>query len=368
MKSIKIFIAVAVLALLSFFAQDVLAQIRTGSYSLSPFAGEYAFDNSELLENGPVYGLGLGYNYTEHFGVEAVFGSIETEMERLDEDVDSYIYRIDGLYHFMPKKKLVPYLALGAGAITKDPDHGDSDTDALVNYGAGIKYFLTDNFALRGDVRQIVLFDDVGVNMAYTFGLTYLFGGRAEPVPAPPLDSDGDGVINDMDQCPGTPAGVPVDNVGCPKDSDRDGVYDYLDKCPGTPEGIRVDSVGCPVPIKEKVSIELLVEFDTDKVYIRTKYHDILKKVANFLKAYPDTKAVIEGHTDSRAPDKYNLNLSERRARSVVHYLVNTFNIEQSRLSAIGYGESRPVADNSTREGRQRNRRVVAVISTIIIK
>ncbi|MDX1775447.1 MAG: OmpA family protein [Desulfobulbales bacterium] len=151
-------------------------------------------------------------------------------------------------------------------------------------------------------------------------------------------------------------------------DSDGDGVTDSLDQCPNTPRGIKVDRVGCPVPIPEKVSITLLVEFDFDKADVRPQYHGDIEKVANFLKAYPKTTGQLEGHTDSIGSDAYNNSLSKRRAESVKKYLVDMFNVDGSRLSTVGYGESRPVASNETDTGRQRNRRVVANIVTVTVK
>ncbi|MEW6600688.1 MAG: OmpA family protein [Nitrospirota bacterium] len=182
-----------------------------------------------------------------------------------------------------------------------------------------------------------------------------------------PLDSDKDGVYDYLDKCPGTPMGAPVDSSGCPMDSDGDGVPDYLDKCPDTPKGINVDANGCPVPIKEKVTIELNVEFDTNSAVVKNIYHERIQKVADFLKAYPATIAEIEGHTDSVGSDKYNLKLSQKRAESVMKHLAER-GIDPSRMNAVGYGETRPVADNSTKDGRDRNRRVVAVISTVVTK
>jgi OOP family OmpA-OmpF porin len=151
-------------------------------------------------------------------------------------------------------------------------------------------------------------------------------------------------------------------------DSDGDGVPDSLDQCPNTPKGIKVDRVGCPFPIPEKVSITLLVEFDFDKAVVKPQYHGDLQKVANFLKAYPDTTAELEGHTDSIGSDEYNMKLSQRRAASVKKYLVEKLGIDAARLSSVGYGESRPVASNKTDEGRQKNRRVVANVVTITMK
>lgn len=151
-------------------------------------------------------------------------------------------------------------------------------------------------------------------------------------------------------------------------DSDGDGVPDSLDKCPNTPSGIKVDATGCPVPIPEKVSITLLVEFDFDKAEVKAQYHGDIQKVANFLNAYPKTTGSLEGYTDSIGSEDYNMKLSEKRAASVKKYLVETFNIDGKRLTTVGYGESNPVASNKTAEGRQRNRRVVANIVTITVK
>jgi len=153
-----------------------------------------------------------------------------------------------------------------------------------------------------------------------------------------------------------------------PMDSDGDGVTDNIDKCPDTPRGIKVDKVGCPIPIKEKISIVLHVEFDFDKDAVRPEYHSHIEEVANFLKAYQGKDAVLEGHTDSEGSDEYNLDLSKRRAESVKKVLVDIFGIDAARISTDGYGESQPVATNETVEGRQENRRVVAVIETVEVK
>jgi OmpA-OmpF porin, OOP family len=116
------------------------------------------------------------------------------------------------------------------------------------------------------------------------------------------------------------------------------------------------------------VSITLNVEFDSDKADIKAKYHDEIKKVADFMKKYPDLNAVIEGHTDSTHTAVYNQKLSERRAISVREYLIKNFGIKESRIKAVGYGEEKPIADNKTEAGKQKNRRVVAVLSKVISK
>ena len=115
-----------------------------------------------------------------------------------------------------------------------------------------------------------------------------------------PIDSDKDGVCDGLDKCPGTPEGCKVDKDGCPIDSDKDGVIDCLDKCPGTPEGAKVDKDGCTI----WVSIRLNVEFDFDKAIVKPEYYDEIKRVADFMNAYPNLKTTIEGHTDSRGTAK----------------------------------------------------------------
>jgi len=151
-------------------------------------------------------------------------------------------------------------------------------------------------------------------------------------------------------------------------DSDGDGVTDNIDKCPETPKGIKVDRVGCPIPIKEKITITLYIKFDFDKDMVKPEYHSQIEEVANFLKAYPDKDVDLEGHTDSEGSDAYNLDLSQRRTASVKNVLVETFGIDAARITTEGFGESQPVTTNETPEGREQNRRVVANIDTVVIK
>jgi OOP family OmpA-OmpF porin len=118
----------------------------------------------------------------------------------------------------------------------------------------------------------------------------------------------------------------------------------------------------------ETVTVNLLVEFDFDKTTIRPREADQLDEFGAFLKKYPQTIAVLEGHTDNYGTKEYNMDLSMRRAESVKKYLVTKFNIASSRLSTKGFGYSRPIATNKTDSGRQKNRRVEAAISTTVKK
>ncbi len=167
-----------------------------------------------------------------------------------------------------------------------------------------------------------------------------------------PLDSDGDGVPDARDKCPGTPRGVTVDADGCPLDTDGDGVPDYKDKCPNTPKGAMVNSQGC-----WSLGSVNNVNFDFDSATIRSDAYPELNNIVNILRTNPNMHVTLEGHTDSIGSERYNLGLSQRRARAVMNYLVRK-NIAASRLSSVGYGESRPIESNATEAGRAANRRV----------
>jgi len=169
------------------------------------------------------------------------------------------------------------------------------------------------------------------------------------------MDSDGDGVPDDKDACPNTPRGVPVNAVGCPLDSDGDGVPDYKDKCPGTPAGARVNADGCE--IIPNVTINTTADyFDFDSAELKPAMMNALNGVANdVLNSKGNEQIEIIGHTDSVGAEAYNQQLSERRAQSAADYLNSkgVFNI-----TVKGMGESAPVADNATAQGRAMNRRV----------
>jgi OOP family OmpA-OmpF porin len=165
----------------------------------------------------------------------------------------------------------------------------------------------------------------------------------------PVIDSDGDGVPDASDKCPGTPRGVAVDADGCPLDTDGDGVPDYKDRCPNTPKGAKVNSQGC-------WSVGH-VNFDFDSADISANAYPELNNIVDILRANPNMQITLEGHTDSVGPESYNLGLSERRAKSVMNYLVRK-GTTANRLSSAGFGETRPIEDNKSDSGRAANRRV----------
>ncbi len=212
------------------------------------------------------------------------------------------------------------------------------------------------------------------------------------------LDTDGDGVPDYLDECPDTPEAAygTVDEKGCPIDSDQDGVPDYLDKCPNTPleakgfvdaDGCEIDTDGDGVPdwcdncrtvagtkenkgcpaIKREIRNLLKkamqgIQFETGKATIKKKSYPILNKIASTFIANPTYIVEVQGHTDHVGNDDYNLRLSDDRANAVRDYLIAK-GVPASQLTAKGYGETTPIADNNTAAGRALNRRVEFAIS-----
>lgn len=187
-------------------------------------------------------------------------------------------------------------------------------------------------------------------------------------------DGDGDGVVDSKDKCPDTPAGRKVDTDGCELDSDGDGVVDGDDNCPtvyaktadgcplpvaATPAAPLAPAMAAPEPAVVKMTLEG-VNFEFDKATLSQEDIAIIDRDVATLEKWSNVNVEIAGHTDSRGSDEYNVGLSQRRAEAVRNYLISK-GVAAERLSAKGYGESRPVADNATDEGRLMNRRVELV-------
>jgi len=177
-------------------------------------------------------------------------------------------------------------------------------------------------------------------------------------------DGDGDGVPDHLDNCPDTPWGSEVDEIGCPKepvatrliheksdslDADNDGVLDPLDKCLQTPETAEVDENGC------WATPDILFDFDSDS--IKPQYYTALEVIIGVLERNPGVKVEIQGSTDNTGPESYNQMLSEKRARAVKGFLVSK-GIEPQRLKAVGYGATKNITSNENDAGRALNRRV----------
>lgn len=187
-------------------------------------------------------------------------------------------------------------------------------------------------------------------------------------------DNDQDGIKDVDDRCPDKAEDKDglADEDGCPEDdADKDGVADTSDRCPTRPETINgnKDEDGCPdagvvkvVLTRDRVEILEAIYFDVNKDIIQKRSYPLLLQVAQILRGHPELTLIqIEGHTDDQGDDTLNTHLSQRRAEAVQRFLGRA-GTDPARLRAIGYGETRPIANNKIPAGRARNRRVVFTI------
>jgi len=373
-------------------------------FSKSYVATMGSYQHLDKVRYGDVDAYGVQFAYglpvSEALNLEATaFG---TYMPRsVDDKADlSYGLGLDVLV-MQRNDKYASFLLAGGGALREDISHVESIAP-YANIGAGFmgNFSFMPSLSYRAEVRGVVDFNkdgapgrnkDVFIEPRVNVGLVYGFGYGAPPAPVdtdgdgvfdpsdlcpntPPgtavdatgcpaavVDTDGDGVLDTIDQCPGTPAGTIVDGTGCPPpvagvnpDLDGDGVLNELDKCPGTPPSFKVDVVGCMV--EQTVALQNVnFEFDSDQLTAGAK--TLLDGIAESLLAQTSVKVLVTGHTDALGPQSYNLQLSQRRAKSVMAYLVGK-SVDAARISAEGEGEFSPIASNETEEGRAQNRRV----------
>ncbi|WP_298973064.1 OmpA family protein [uncultured Psychrobacter sp.] len=252
-----------------------------------------------------------------------------------------------------------PYMLVGAGQSKIEIEDNDGDKvtgskDTIGNLGLGAMYRINDALSLRGEARAIHNFDNNWWEGMALAGLEVVLGGHLKPTVAVPPVVEPDVYV--------PPVVVVEEDV----DSDGDGVVDSLDACPGTPMNVVVDERGCPIPvdITDELKMELRVFFDNDKSTIKSQYQPEIAKVAEKMREYPNSTARVEGHASKTGPSaRYNQRLSEARAVAVKSMLTNEFGIAPNRLTTVGYGYDQPIADNDTEEGRAMNRRVYAIIT-----
>lgn len=374
-----------------------MAAVSQAEITFTPFATYQSFDAQTVeqisgsaiapdVEDKEGFGLSLGFRFTPAIGLEAHFARTETELEANNGDIRADRLSLDGYYTFNAAGKFAPYVLLGVGEGRLKPAGNNTITDTIVNGGLGAFYRFTDKVALRMEAREVYNSDEDLNDAVAMLGLEFSPGNKteeaaAEPQPEPEqtpveevaavaavaaiVDADKDGVADVADKCADTPAGVQVDADGCPLDGDKDGVADINDKCPTTAEGVVVDETGCDKMLTEAISQELKVTFASGAAVVKAEDKAEIEKVATLLKQYPSTKVEIQGHTDSSGKKASNDKLSQARADAVKNVLVTDFGVDAARITATGYGSSQPVADNKTKEGRAKNRRVeIEVVGT----
>ena len=327
-----------------------------------------ATGDSFYKENGLYTGAALGIELTPSTQFQVEYGVSNTDAVNRAGTVtnDAEQEMISGNFLIGTEEftgytdsALKPYVLVGAGQSKIEVENAAGNfvtgsKDTIGNLGLGAMYRINDALSLRGEARAIHNFDNNWWEGMALAGLEVVLGGHLAPaVAVPPMEEPN--VV--------TP---PIVLVESDLDSDGDGVPDSIDACPGTPMNVVVDERGCPVPvdITDELKMELRVFFDNDKSAIKTQYKPEIAKVAEKMREYPNSTARVEGHASKTGPSaRYNQRLSEARAVAVKSMLTNEFGIAPNRLSTVGYGYDQPIADNNTEEGRAMNRRVYAIIT-----
>jgi OOP family OmpA-OmpF porin len=386
----------ALVALATAVAAPALADYKQSVY-VTPFISFQLFDDARDLSETGITGIGVEYRFAPHWAIEAVYASDSADRKYVAGSSDYKDIRLDGTYYFADQNEAWnPYLSIGAGHTDFGDDKigyttlGSDHDETRVNIGGGFRYNISDRVSLRGELRE---FHGVGEDTFDTqalLGMSLAFHrtvSSSTPQPADTdndgvadsrdqcpgtaagvsvksngceRDADGDGVADSRDQCPATPAGAKVNNRGCELDEDKDGVANSKDQCPGTTAGATVDATGCEGVTETVKTVELNVTFPINSSVIGSRFDNEIREVADFMRGNPETSVEIAGHSDSRGDDNYNQFLSQRRADAVAARLTGTMGISADRVSAFGYGESEPVANNDTAAGRAENRRVEA--------
>ena len=252
-----------------------------------------------------------------------------------------------GHYNLKPDSRWNPNVHLGLGASDVSRDETSRHTTFTGKLGAGADYFIHKNVAVGGFVDYLAAWRKTqtqhevhgllfGLTLAYWFGPCSRHAATQAAAPAPQAK----------------PAAAPV-----------------VAAAPAPTPAAAAIPAAAPIvlpaaPAKgEKVSVDLLIKFDTAKSVVKAEYDEKLRKVAEFLKNYAEVRAEIEGHTDSMGDKQYNMRLSQERADAVRRALIDRFGAPADRLAAKGYGPTRPIADNKTPEGRSQNRRVIATFT-----
>ena len=289
-----------------------------GAVEMEAFGKHYFTDSSrDVQRDGELYGAGASYFLTDDVSLGLSYGEYHDLTSRDPvgagghKDIKGSLTSLDATYHFgQPGVGLRPYVSAGAAHQSiGQANRGGRDHSTFAKVGTGVKYYFTENFFAKAGVDGMYNIDAIEGEWMAGVGVGLNFGGGAqqqvaqvEPTPEP------------------APAPI-VDNE--------------------------------PEPEPELVRVELDVKFDFDKAKVREESYSDIKNLADFMQQYPQTSTTVEGHTDSVGTDQYNQRLSERRAQAVRDVLVNQYGVSGQRVDSVGYGETRPVADNSTEEGRQ---------------
>ncbi|WP_421847915.1 OmpA family protein [Marinomonas sp.] len=357
-----------------------LAQQQEG-FTLTPSIGYYNMDSDRDTKDDKAYSLGLGYQFNNPWAVEFVYLNADSKQSGSGNDVDVDQYRLDGLYHLpnISSLNLTPYLAAGVG--TADFSNGGNN-NTQVNAGGGLKYAVNDTVSLRADFRLVDDVEDHHLDNVTSLGVQMTFGSPSKS------STSNDDSYTPVEQTYTQTETEPAQDAQPQEATQPDVVYsepteqvqdeaattspmtedttaqtnemvqeDAIDASPSTEETPEQTDVMAEPPGK------INIQFGLNKTNVEQKFYPEIETIATFLKDNPGSTVVIEGHTDDSGAASYNQMISEKRAKAIADVLIRTFEVSEDRVTAIGYGEERPMVENNSAEHRQTNRRVIAVIS-----
>jgi len=226
---------------------------------------------------------------------------------------------------------------------TEESQYVEQDHGTQLTFGAGAQWRVDDHWMLRFTLDGI----DKDARMA-SINIARFFGGSKRK---PAAFANPATLVQEKPPAPKVPESP---------DQDGDGVVNEYDQCPKTPANTAVDKAGCPLPQK----ITLNIQFATGSSEITSEYMKQIQEVAQVIKSYKNPRVIVEGHTDWVGKQKDNQPLSEARAKAVAEQLQALTGIDAEHIRAVGYGELKPVADNKTADGRKKNRRVEVLIES----
>lgn len=313
--------------------------------------GHYILTDDERGADGDGSGFltGYGYRFNRNLSLELQFVVNQHETDA-GSFTDFYQYGggADLMYRFIGHEGVDPFLVAGVGGAYDDvvPDSEDS-FNFQANAGLGLLSSALTEAGLRIRLEGRYLYNTFDYQGSSSLSDWRIGAGLMIPIGSKVIEKEvvRERVVTETKT-------VQADIV----DSDGDGVPDQNDQCPNTLEGLATDSRGCASKKPQVVRLKG-VHFELDSAQLKPGARSILRDVADSLKGEPNMRVEIAGHTDSQGPAAYNLNLSQRRASAVKTFLINQ-GIDPARMDANGYGESRPIASNETAAGRQENRRV----------
>ena len=319
-----------------------VALADAGQFYIAPGLQKMNYDAEVGLDNDLGYVIGIGYDFTSRLSAEFSVMDLNPET-KAKRELDQDLWKVDVLYGLdFNLGRFKPFVVSGLGN-----SNIDGENDSIWDIGAGLRLPLNERWTWRTSIRNYYAlgrdFEDQDFGIDTT--LVYRFGGSRKSMAS-------------SNESPRERA----QEVVAVADADRDGVPDANDLCSDTPRSYAVDKDGCPIAIEEVARVELLVNFDFDRSEVKEQYLPEIESVARFMEQYPDRVVELEGHTDSRGTDAYNLGLSQRRTEAVMAELVGRFGISPSRVSAKGFGESQPIGSNDSAQGRAENRRVITVV------